>query len=428
MALNPYAVKTLVLTSGERLPVLIALATGAPLFEPSVYVLSEIRATNRASNTIDQVLRSIMVLHLFLDSSGIDLERRIRQGAVFRLSELDELVRHCRRPVVDQLKCNSIPTSRQSVRRSGAESVRLVQRQVAPAEVAGHTAANRVRVIRDYLDWFVRYHMARFHSAATEGERLWYEWTSCKEALNARLPRHKGRNTVGQREGLQPEVVEKLLNVTSPTSPENPWKGKGTCIRNALLVRWFYELGLRRGEVLNVKISDINFQSEELTVVRRADDPEDPRKDQPLVKTRDRKIPLSPDLCKLTREYITNTRRATEGARRHPFLFIAMGTGAPLSLSAVNAIFAELRNAFNGEFDAITPHVLRHTWNDRFSDMMDTLKVSEAEEERMRSFLMGWAPTSKTSVNYTRRHIRLKAQQVSLAMQSKQIEGALSDD
>ncbi|EJM8830235.1 site-specific integrase, partial [Pseudomonas aeruginosa] len=106
----------------------------------------------------------------------------------------------------------------------------------------------------------------------------------------------------------------------------------------------------------------------------------------------------------------------------------AMGTGAPLSLSAVNVIFAELRNAFNGEFDAVTPHVLRHTWNDRFSDVMDKLKVSEAEEERMRSFLMGWAPTSKTSASYTRRHIRLKAQQVSLAMQSKQAEGVLSDD
>jgi len=91
MALNPYAVKTLVLSSGERSPVLIAPVTGAPLFEPSIYVLSEIRATNRASNTIDQVLRSIMVLQLLLDSSGIDLERRIRQGAVFRLGELDEL-------------------------------------------------------------------------------------------------------------------------------------------------------------------------------------------------------------------------------------------------------------------------------------------------------------------------------------------------
>lgn len=428
MVLNPYAVKTLVLTSGERLPVLIALATGAPLFEPSVYVLSEIRATNRASNTIDQVLRSIMVLQLFLDSSGIVIEQRVRQGGVFRLNELDELVWYCRRPVADQLKRNSILPPRQSVRKISTESVRLVQRQAAPTEVAGHTAANRIRVIRDYLDWLVRYHMARHRSGAAEGERLWNEWTSCKAALDARLPRHKGRNAIGHREGLHPRVVERLLNVTSPTSPENPWKGGGTCIRNALLIRWLYELGLRRGEVLNVKISDINFQSEELTVVRRADDPEDPRKDQPLVKTRDRKIPLSPGLCRLTHEYITSTRRAAEGARRHPFLFIAMGTGAPLSLSALNRIFAELRDEFNGEFDALTPHVLRHTWNDRFSEVMDNARVPEAEEERMRSFLMGWAPTSKTSVSYTRRHIRLKAQQVSLAMQAKQVEGESSDD
>lgn len=428
MALNPCAVKTLVLSSGERLPVLIALATGVPLFEPSIYVLSEIRATNKASNTIDQVLRSIMVLQLFLDSSSIDIEQRIQQGGVFRLSELDELVRHCRRPVADQLNCDSISPSHQSARRSAAESVRLFQRKLAPIEVAGHTAANRIRVIRDYLEWLVRYHMARHQPGATEAERLWNEWTSCKDALNARLPRHKGRNTIGQREGLKPELAEKLLNVTSPTSPENPWRGENTRIRNALLVRWFYELGLRRGEVLNVTIPDINFQSEELTVVRRADDPQDPRKDQPLVKTRDRKIPLSPGLCKLTHEYIAITRRATEGARRHPYLFIAMCTGAPLSLSAVNAIFAELRNTFDGEFDAVTPHVLRHTWNDRFSDIMDNAKVSEAEEERMRSFLMGWAPTSKTSVNYTRRHVRLKAQQVSLAMQAKQVDGMSSDD
>lgn len=61
MTLSPYAVKIIILGSGERLPVLVALASGAPLFEPSVYVLSEIRATNRASNTIDQILRSIMV-------------------------------------------------------------------------------------------------------------------------------------------------------------------------------------------------------------------------------------------------------------------------------------------------------------------------------------------------------------------------------
>lgn len=422
MVRNPYAVRMIVLSSGERLPTLVALATGEPLCEPSVYVLSEIRATNKASNTIEHVLRSIMALQLFLDSNRIDVDKRFREGRVFSLSELDELVRHCRRPVTEQLNVGATPGS-QPIRKGSTEVVRLVQRQLAPTEVAGHTAANRVRAIRDYLDWLVRYRMARYHSGAAEGARLWDDWMRCKDALDARVPSHKGRNTIGQREGLPPEVVERLLGVTSPESPENPWKGEGTRVRNGLMVRWLLELGLRRGELLNVKIHDINFQSEELIVARRADDPEDPRKDQPLVKTRDRKLPLSPGLCSLTHDYITKTRRRIDGARRHPFLFIAMGTGAPLSLSSLNDLFAELREAFPGEFDAVTPHVLRHTWNDRFSETMDNAKVPEPEEERMRSFLMGWAPTSKTAWKYTRRHVRLKAQRVSLEMQARQVEG-----
>lgn len=428
MAQNPYAVKTIVLSSGERLPVLVALATGEPLCEPSLYVLSEIRATNRASNTIDHVLRSIIVLQLFLDTHRIDIDKRFREGRVFSLSELDELVRHCRRPVTEQLRVDAILGSNQPVRAGSAEVVRLVQRRVAPIEVAGHTAANRVTAIRDYLDWLVKYRMARYHSAAAEGVRLWDDWKRCKDALDARVPRHKGRNTIGQREGLPPEVVDRLLSVTSPESLENPWKGEGTRIRNGLVIQWFLDLGLRRGELLNVKISDINFQSEELLVARRADDPEDPRKDQPAVKTRDRKLPLSRHLCAMTHDYITKTRRLIPDARRHPFLFVAMGTGAPLSLSSVNYLFAELREAFPGELDAVTPHVLRHTWNDRFSETMDNAKVLEPEEERMRSFLMGWSPTSKTALQYTRRHVRLKAQRVSLQMQSEQVKGVPNND
>lgn len=402
---------------------LIELSTGEPLCEPSLYVLSEIRATNRASSTIDHVLRSIMVMQLYLDSAQIDIERRFQEGWVFTLSELDELVRHCRQSVAEQLRARGTLRSTQPIPIDSAEVVRFAQRQLAPTEVAGHTAANRVRAIRDYLDWLVRYRLARYPLSSVQGHRLWDDWKRCKDALDARVPRHKGRNTIGQREGLSPEVVNRLLSVTAPESSENPWKGDGTRIRNSLVIRWLLELGLRRGELLNVKITDINFQSEELLVARRADDPQDPRKDQPKVKTRDRKLPLSPPLCAMTHDYIIKTRRLIPGAKRHPFLFIAMGTGAPLSLSSVNCLFAELREAFPDEFFAVTPHVLRHTWNDHFSEIMDKAKVTEPEEEQMRSFLMGWSPTSKTALNYTRRHVRLKAQQVSLKMQAEQVKG-----
>jgi hypothetical protein len=62
---------------------------------------------------------------------------------------------------------------------------------------------------------------------------------------------------------------------------------------------------------------------------------------------------------------------------------------------------------------------MRHTWNDKFSEQMDSAGVSDAEEHKMRTRLMGWSDASSMPAIYTRRHTRKKAQQASLAMQAK---------
>lgn len=94
-----------------------------------------------------------------------------------------------------------------------------------------------------------------------------------------------------------------------------------------------------------------------------------------------------------------------------------------MSLSAMNDVFEGLRKAFPGEFPNLQPHVLRHTWNDKFSEAMDKAGVTPDDEQQMRAFLMGWSPTSQTAHTYTRRHTRRKARAVSLAMQTAQFEG-----
>jgi hypothetical protein len=48
------------LESGERLPILVS-RSGLPLFDPTLYVLAELRARNRSGATIEQALRAIMV-------------------------------------------------------------------------------------------------------------------------------------------------------------------------------------------------------------------------------------------------------------------------------------------------------------------------------------------------------------------------------
>lgn len=93
-----------------------------------------------------------------------------------------------------------------------------------------------------------------------------------------------------------------------------------------------------------------------------------------------------------------------------------------MSLPALNKVFNVLREKCPELPTSLSPHVMRHSWNDRFSEEMDKRQTAEESEKKIRSYLMGWSETSSTAATYTRRHTRKKAQEVSLKMQ-EQIKG-----
>jgi integrase len=128
------------------------------------------------------------------------------------------------------------------------------------------------------------------------------------------------------------------------------------------------------------------------------------------------------ELIVRTHEYIINFRGLFKNARRHEYIFVANHTGNPLSLDATNKIFRVLRKKVRGISKTLSPHVLRHTWNDLFSDKMDENKITEEQEKKMRSYLMGWSEKSDTAGTYTRRTIRRRANAASLELQKKMID------
>jgi integrase len=359
-----------------------------------------------------------MVLYLVLGRLKIDLDERLGQARLLELGEIEELVRWCRLPLDAFTEEEEQPKLASRV--VSLEKVRMKSTAPGPAEVDPNTVAIRIHYIRDYLKWRADGHMLKLgrNRADPSLSNLKINSEIVLRSLDERIPPSTGRNTVGQRQGMSETELATLIDVIQPGSPENPWKGDHAKERNALIVRWLLGLGIRRGELLGVRVSDVDFQANEVLIARRADDLDDPRANEPNTKTRDRLLSLEEDLAVLTRRYVTGARRHIEGARKHDYLFVANGTGAPLSFSALNKIFVILRTKCPNLPDDLSPHVFRHTWNDEFSAVMDKRQVAEEAEKKMRSQMMGWSETSGTAAVYTRRHTEKKAKEASLALQS----------
>ncbi|RJG12191.1 site-specific integrase [Pseudomonas cavernicola] len=418
----PYVVRVLVLSSGERLPVLLGVAEGLPLHEPMLYTMVRLRTANASTSTIEFSLRAILVLQLFLEHRSINLEQRFLHGRALSEAEIDALARACRWPMnvlYEQFTVGEKPLHAQRIHSLERFRARLSK---APfSEVVPDMAANRLRCIRQYLDWLIQAKLGSLEPQGHLYRALESQLQFLKGALKSREPVGRGRNAIGRREGAAPEDIDKLLSLIKPKALGNPWRNTHVQVRNALMVHWLLHLGVRRGELLNVKVADIDFRLETVTIVRRADDPQDPRANQPRVKTLDRVLPLSSSLAAATYDYVIHWRSKPPGAHAHEFLFVAEYTGHPLSLVALNKTFQVLRNKCILLPSSLTPHVLRHTFNDRLSEIMDEKGISEEREKQIRCQLNGWKETSGTAATYTRRHIRKKAAEASLSMQERML-------
>lgn len=418
---TPYIVRTLTLATGERLPILLDKRNGIPQFAPLIYSLTQLRGRNLTSNTIEQGLRNILVFLIFLEQREINIEERLRVGKILDLAEIESLVITCKFKIKEILNPIQADKSKPARITSFANS-RNSHLLIGQKQIDGNSAANRLRGILDYLNWLVKVQLLTFPADTSYFLKLDTSLQIVIEAIRARLPIRGNNNVLGSRMGLPSDISSRLLAVTSKNSPENPWLGEFTKSRNELIICWLYYLGLRRGELLNVKISDIDFRAQTVLIVRRADSPEDPRSKQPSVKTKDRLLPLSKSLCQLTLNFVKYIRPKWPNATKHGYLFVADKSGAPMSLSALNKCFAFLRAHIPDLPKDLSPHFMRHTWNDNFSKEMDDKKISDADEQQIRSFLMGWSTTSRTSVIYSKRHLLDKAKKVSLTLQTKLIE------
>ncbi|TWB14131.1 tyrosine-type recombinase/integrase [Nitrospirillum bahiense] len=403
----------IVMDQGERLPLLID-EDGVPLFRPTQWIVTARRAANLAANTLQANCYTLKFLYLWAAAQGVDVEARMVSGDYLCPAEISSLATAAQKHL-DELDATTPVKLLKPTKVVSLEQVRM--RAPPPARpVQKDTAANRLRTVADYLRWLGE--IGNLHLDLQTSTLRQDALGKMTANLTMMIPKNRGRNVVGKREAPPQDVIDRLLAVIEPGAPDNPWTDFGLQSRNKLLIHMFYGLGIRRGEALGIKITDhIDFQRKHLLIARNADDAEDPRRQQPLAKTRDRLLPLKDGLIDMIQDYIIHTRRKVPNAPKHQFLFVSHQSGRPLSLSGGSRVFEQLRQRTELP-DYITSHVLRHAWNSAFSSLIDAKGYTPEREAQMRSQMMGWSPTSGTAATYNRRKIREDAERFSLQHQS----------
>jgi integrase len=290
--MSPYKIQIVKFDDGERYPILLHSDTGMPLFMPTIYITTMRRSANRAFKSLEADLRAIMQLYTWASIEGVDIEEQFAQGQFFETSEIEAVVRAARMKydeLVELHEASQIKVSNPSV--ISYEKFRKLAPKKS-SQVQGATGATRIRHIRDYIDWLAVMSISRISSKSDDFQNVEAARAHMKKGFTARLPKSKGRNQENNREGIEDKDVDYILSVLNPESPENPFTDYGARVRNQLIFLLLYMVGVRRGECLGIKIDDINFQDGTVLIRRRADDPDDLRKDRPNTKTKDRKLPL----------------------------------------------------------------------------------------------------------------------------------------
>lgn len=413
-----YSVVTVHMLSGERMPMLIDSETGLGTFEPNIYAL-HLRARNLAANTIGQALRSVQLLYQILEANKINLIERIKNNSLLTLSEIEALVEQCKLKKQDLNEVHFGPLD-EKISRLDIAKLKKGRKAIAQFEqVDKRTSLVRLKYVTGYVKWLVEY--AYLQNMPNDREIFDLVGQKTVQALKVRAPKVSQRRTANRKRGWTKDEEAQIMALVNPVGERNPWRDKFLRERNYLMLGFLLATGVRKGELLGIKISDLNFGEGTVFIARRADDPEDPRTRAPTQKTYDRVLSIGVDLVQQLKDYLQRRANIT-AARKHPYLFVTE-TGAPMALNTVDHLFNILRKHLP-KIQQLSAHICRHTWNDRFSELFDE-KLNDAEAKKIRNYLMGWSSTSRSDENYTVRHVEKQAHKALIEMQKKLYKGVV---
>lgn len=417
-----FHIELLVFESGERYPILID-QFGIPHPYVTLWVTSRLRATGKTESTIINKLSHVKKLLTWMDKEDKDLFVRFRSGEFLTATEIENLSRFLS---INVRKSNTKKVSnRNKVIRLG-KAVPAYTEQT-PSNGSSHRH-NCITSVTEYVTFLAN--LATQFTATPESNR---QIARMEKLLKSSRPRAKGvEQNLNRSLSVPSSLVREFMAIAHHENESNPFKSEDVRFRNHLMFLILESLGIRRGELLSLKMTNLILHGAEKSVLitRSHDDPIDPRRKQPVTKTRERKLAISSHLAEAINTYITEYRSKIPQARKHPYLFVShkkgKSHGQPISSSNFDNTILPALKAVDVKFSAIYPHLFRHDWNERFSQTIDERnascgkdnQISPETEAKMRKHQLGHSYEESGRV-YNQRHITRKANEVSLKEQEE---------
>jgi len=254
-----------------------------------------------------------------------------------------------------------------------------------PPIVCNQTFNGRLRAVREFLGWAIE----PVHHG---GDTLFDE--DEREFETAKMVRLFRQQELAEPESprQEPITIEEIVLIRRAIGPDGSGEfprnvfTKATRFRNWIMFEMALNLGVRKGELLTLKVSHLPASRDEehlIFVPRQQDAPEDSRKRRPLRgKTRKRRVPLmEPRLLPSILGYrdVSPPVGRNDPSISTPYLFVTK-EGDPISNSTADHIIRQigryaadlldgdmtldphLRARRKESLHALTWHRLRHTW------------------------------------------------------------------
>jgi integrase len=374
-----FRVLHLVLDSGERLPTLVDATTWLPLRVALRWAV-RYRRYRVQSSTLAGDLRILGRIYMWAWSvGGFDLDDFLTSGGILDARQIESLASYFR--TVEEEECR------------GAEGINT--------EWFNH----QLDIAEEFFKWALV-------NTNCGGPNM---FASLDQAAAARIQfellfesLHNGARPSQRIEPLTDEEITLIRKFIEPKQEAGgSWAFSGsvfseeTRLRNWVMFETALGLGLRRGELLKLRMDSIpRGKDDGVRVLRLPDDPRDSRRREPAVKTAERIIPAPRALLKALRAYITLPPPLGRVHGKSPYLFVTQD-GNPVSLDTADDIISKIGLSSGVP---LSWHRLRHTWAEKLAEeFFDTPNGLD-----MVMYLGGWT-NPQSPKRYTKRVIERQA-------------------